>query len=330
MPNHHDVLFRDTFSDAEAARWLVHVALPHVPVTELRLVESSIATGGRLRQPDLIWQVDPSLRIRTAWQHQSTVDPTMDLRVLHDTAVLLRGWVEQQLDPLPALLTVVVTHAPRAWNTPRDVRERMARLPAHLEPDVVRCPYTVLDLADVAEDVLRTAPPITQLTLRLLRAVQRHGPKGVLWDTFLEQGSLITETISRNGLSAIERFVRYLLRTAPPRPKEPIMAQLSALDPQLPEKFVSWADQLHAEGREEGRQEGREEGREEGRAEGEAKGRAEGERAAALALLLRLGERRFGPPTPAQRQALTLLDRPKLDDLALRILDASGWEDLLG
>lgn len=61
-------------------------------------------------------------------------------------------------------------------------------------------------------------------------------------------------------------------------------------------------------------------------AKGEARGEARGRRA----LILRLGARQFGP-APAAVEALlaTVADPPRLDRIADRILDATGWDDLL-
>jgi predicted transposase YdaD len=61
-----------------------------------------------------------------------------------------------------------------------------------------------------------------------------------------------------------------------------------------------------------------EEGREEGRAEGERK------------VLIRQGTKKFGPPDERSRSALEgITDLSRLEVLAERLLDASGWEDLL-
>jgi predicted transposase YdaD len=55
-------------------------------------------------------------------------------------------------------------------------------------------------------------------------------------------------------------------------------------------------------------------------------GRAEGERRA----LLRLGERRFGPPSQRVRARLTrLTDLERIERLTDRLLEAASWEELL-
>ena len=65
---------------------------------------------------------------------------------------------------------------------------------------------------------------------------------------------------------------------------------------------------------------------EDGRIEGRAEGRVEGERE----LLLAIGERRFGPPDARIRATPLAIDDPsRLHALAILLLDAASWEDLL-
>jgi flagellar biosynthesis/type III secretory pathway protein FliH len=71
-------------------------------------------------------------------------------------------------------------------------------------------------------------------------------------------------------------------------------------------------------------------GREEGKAEGREEGKVEGRVSEARALLLRLGNKRFGPP---QEKILTELSDAnsieRLEGLLDRMLDVESWEELL-
>lgn len=65
-------------------------------------------------------------------------------------------------------------------------------------------------------------------------------------------------------------------------------------------------------------EEGREWGREEGRAE------------EAQSLILRLGQKRLGHPTPEVEAALRAIsDRAHLERIAERVLEVESWTDLL-
>ena len=70
-----------------------------------------------------------------------------------------------------------------------------------------------------------------------------------------------------------------------------------------------------------------------GRRIGREEGREEGEQMGALhqtqALLLRLGEKRFGPPTDTiQQVVVAITDRDRLERLCERLLDVETWQDL--
>jgi len=78
--------------------------------------------------------------------------------------------------------------------------------------------------------------------------------------------------------------------------------------------------------RRKGIEEGRQEGLQEGRQEGLQEGRQEGE----LAILRRLIEKRFGPLSAWAEQRLTAASIERLEELAMRVLDARSLEDVLG
>jgi hypothetical protein len=64
--------------------------------------------------------------------------------------------------------------------------------------------------------------------------------------------------------------------------------------------------------------------------EGRAEGRAEGKAEEARQLLLRLGKKRFGPPSKdieTDLQNITSLER--LEQLAERLLEVGNWQELL-
>jgi predicted transposase YdaD len=75
-------------------------------------------------------------------------------------------------------------------------------------------------------------------------------------------------------------------------------------------------------------EEGRLEGRAEGLREGRNEGHAEGRRREASALALKQLERRCGRLSPAITDRIEALDLPRLEDLALALLDFAGPQDL--
>lgn len=71
-------------------------------------------------------------------------------------------------------------------------------------------------------------------------------------------------------------------------------------------------------------------GREKGRAEGQAEGKAEGKAEEAKHLLMRLGHKRFGPPTPQVIATIEALsDVERIERMVDRSLEASSWDEVL-
>jgi predicted transposase YdaD len=70
---------------------------------------------------------------------------------------------------------------------------------------------------------------------------------------------------------------------------------------------------------------------EEGEAKGKAEGRLEGKAEEARRILLLLGQRRFGEPSPEETAALeALTEVDKLEELTVRLLHVASWRELLG
>ena len=69
---------------------------------------------------------------------------------------------------------------------------------------------------------------------------------------------------------------------------------------------------------------------EKGMEKGMEKGRSEGRSEGLVAVLIRLGTKRFGPPTTTLVVELKqITDNERLERLMDRILDAVSWDDLL-
>lgn len=89
---------------------------------------------------------------------------------------------------------------------------------------------------------------------------------------------------------------------------------------------IGWVEYGRAQGIEQGRAEGIERGIEQGIEQGMERGRVSG----VQDLLLRLGERRFGPPPPDLLAFIEAIgNTTRLEDLVLRVDDAESWQDLL-
>jgi len=73
-----------------------------------------------------------------------------------------------------------------------------------------------------------------------------------------------------------------------------------------------------------------EEGEAIGAAKGKAEGKAEGNREGTRRFIMRIGVRRFGPPSASvQAQIDAIESEEELDQLVDRLLDVETWDDLL-
>ena len=66
------------------------------------------------------------------------------------------------------------------------------------------------------------------------------------------------------------------------------------------------------------------------RAEGRIEGRSEGLTEGKIELLLRLAQRRFGPPSDEQARRLRSCSQTELDAIGERLLDARSLDEAIG
>jgi predicted transposase YdaD len=96
------------------------------------------------------------------------------------------------------------------------------------------------------------------------------------------------------------------------------------LDEVFGDYILERADLYREQGREQGLEQGREQGLEQGREQGLEQGREQGQ----VSLLHRQMANRFGPIPAWAEDRLKALPREKLEDLAVRLLNANSLEDL--
>src|SRR5690606_26329256 len=145
----------------------------------------------------------PGLRLRTVWQHQRHVDPTMDVRVLADAAVLLGAWARED-GPLPAPLTVVAHQGHGPWSAPTDALARCGPLPAHVAERAPRCPYEVVSVASLA--ARGDAPPSARVALALLDAAVHLQGSDKLWRVFVEHLEAVVALWHTGGSGVVRRL----------------------------------------------------------------------------------------------------------------------------
>jgi hypothetical protein len=320
---HHDLLFRDTFQRPRAARWLIaraHPELSHLEITRVDPVTVSSDRGER--RTDLLFHLGGAFAVRVAVQHQSAPDAEMDLRILEESAAILRSLAKERA-ALPALMTLVAYHGAAAWTTPLCVSDRVL-VPQHLAHLIPRARYRLIQLHELGPDELGGAPSVAALAVRLLAAHASRPAPGALWTILREQASLLRDVRERDGTGAIRSVVSYVIQQDSVIPEPDLLAALYEAEPHLEEVMASCADQWEARGLERGIVIGMERGLEQGL----ERGLERGHREATSASLVRFGTRLLGAPPAEVQRRLQAADVATLERALDAVLDATSWDQL--
>ncbi len=274
----NDAFFKDVFSQPQHATAFFKSRLPPAIVAEvdwpsLRVLPSSFVKSGLQQvQADLLFAVNiggRDTRLYLLFEHQSTVDPTMPLRLLGYVAEILFKHHKDHGLPLPPVLPFVFHQGPERWNV-STAFEDLFQLPeelAGLLPFLPKFRHALLDLTrydpeqDQDESQLRSVMQLMKLSRE--RQLARYFD----W--------LVGTAAEALPEGLLKRILLYALHSDSDLDVEKIYHKLSP-NPELRRNAMSVAEQLIAEGLNKGRVEGMEmgieKGLEKGRVEGQEKG----------------------------------------------------------
>ena len=187
---------------------------------------------------------------------------------------------------------------------------------AQMAPSLPTFSYALRDLARYTDDELR-AQALDAFD-RMAQLMLLHGRDDDLLERMQAWRKDLAEVAQQNGLRAIRVFLSYLGIVQGQRPSEPVRRLLvAALGPTGEEVFMSWQEQLIAQGRAEGE------------VGGEARGEARG-RASQRAMFLSLLRQRFGEPSEAVVGAVEAASTETLTAWTERFFRATSPEELVG
>jgi len=324
----HDKFFKDGFADpATAAALLRHELPPEIAATidwdRLRLVPGSfldekldhsesdlLFAAPLLPPPGGVAEPDAEVCLHVLFEHQSTRDPFMALRLLRYMVRIWELWLREhgRTKRLPLIIPVVVAQNRRVWR----INPQFSALfgpPEAIAPFRQYLPdfsYRLIQVAAIPFDAIRGTPDGI-FVLRVLKAERSGellGPH--IWDHQLLR--LIKNEI-------FQRFLVYLhSRSNIDRRRLGRIIQ-SLPDPAMRRTALTLAEQFRMEGREEGREEGRSQGREEGSLR------------ASQRLVLDALDLRFGPVPAGLREAIESISNPeKLRSLLRAAIVADSLE----
>jgi predicted transposase/invertase (TIGR01784 family) len=277
FPN--DAFFKEMFSDPPRAIAFFQSHLPPAIVTRvdwpsLKVLPSSfIKSGLQQVSADLLFAVkigDVDALLYLLFEHQSTVDPSMPLRMLgYVYEILLQHHKEHGL-PLPPVLPFVFHQGPDRWNVStafEDLFEFPDDFAADLLPFLPKFRHALLDLTRYDPEQGEDRHDL-QTILQLMKFARK---KQVL-PYFKWQAARKNVKISK---FLIGRLLIYALHVDSDLDVEQIYRSLTS-NPELQKTTMSVAEKLIAKGRIEGLEKGRSQGIAEGISRGRSEGRVEG------------------------------------------------------
>jgi predicted transposase/invertase (TIGR01784 family) len=309
----HDSLFKETFKDPRrAAEELRHVLAPelarNIDFTTLAVEPGEFVDEElRERHTDLLFSAviaGTKIRIYVLFEHQSSVDPWLPLRLL---SYMLRIWEEvRKKQPesrtLPAIVPVVLHHSDTGWRAAtrfEALLELPAEAPAALLEHVPKFRFALDDLSHDEAIAAREMTAYTRLVLSALREARRKEINELLRSLYaLMRGS-------SGEITAGERerqvFWVYLFRVR--GAGEFATADRSLLDPVQEETMQTIAEMLEEKGRQEGRQEGQQ-------------------------MLLGMLAQRFGELPEAVGRRVMTADAESLKRWSLRLMSARSLDEV--
>ncbi|MBI1293156.1 Rpn family recombination-promoting nuclease/putative transposase [bacterium] len=274
--NPHDKVFRETFSSPEAAAMLFRRVLPPIIADgcdwdSLELIPNAwVSQDFKDRRGDLLYRIQHrsvEVHIRLLFEHQSSPDPRMPLRILD---YMVRIWEEaiRENGNAPPVVPIVLYQGVAPWNAPDSISGML-----HLSPEGQAAfgPY----LPDFRLEIVE----LRHFTLEELRALEEVGIILGLMQAVMQEPATFLKTLeglasrmheigSARGVGRLlDLALRYLYFTETKVPRSRIkQAIVTGSDRQIGEKYMTHAEELILEGRVKGRAEGRAEGRVEGEA----------------------------------------------------------------
>lgn len=326
---HHDALFKKTFSDVEhaAAEFRAVLAAPVVALTDFStlalcpgsFVDETLAAS----QSDLLFTAQLANKpafFYILFEHQSSPDKLMPLRLLRYILRILERHVEGKTPtealPLPVVIPVVLHHSEGQWAVARsleDLFDRELVAQAKLQELIPRLSFVLDDLSGLSDEQLeaRALGLVPALTLWALR--DARNPTRLV-RTVAHWAEAMAELLrAPNGREALWTIFRYITLVADDSVATTLAAAIPDAKPQVKEALMTLAEKWMAEGEAKGK------------AEGEAKGKAEG-KAEALRKLLML---KFGPVPESASLRIANASEADVDRWLERVLSADSLDAVL-
>ena len=315
IPTPHDCFFRETFGRREIAQDFLHGNLPAALLAEIDLTTLTIAkdtyVSPDLRQTysDLVYTVryrDGELQIYVLFEHKSQPDYWVLLQLL--CYIVASGEEYRKQHPkarhLPPVYPLVLYHGQQRWKAPASFHDLVEPLPGALAPYVPQFCYALHDISPRSSTEIQ-GEVLTRLVQLALRHIHSEQPLARLRQLL----GLIEQVIEQpTALEILESLLRYYVQGTRRLDEQDVRALLqnTASGEPLMQTFI---DKYIEQGLQQGLQ--------------------QGERRGEATMLLRLLERKFGPPSAPVRDRITQADAETLLKWSERLLVAQSVDEVL-
>ena len=263
----NDGFFKAVFSQPVCAIAFFKSHLPPAIVARIDWKSLTVLPGSFIKSSlqqihsDLLFSVrsgDRETLLYLLFEHQSTPDPAMPLRLLGYVVEILIQHHKAHGMPLPPVLPIVLHQGPDTWNVSsafEDLFDLPDELAADLLPFLPKFQHALLDLTQ--------CDPATEegdTRLRIVLQLMKLARERQLLQFFQWLAESLVEQLPDSFLG---QLLLYALHSDSDLDIEQIFHKLSS-NPELEQSTMSVAEKLIAKGRTEGRTEGRLEGRTQG------------------------------------------------------------------
>jgi predicted transposase/invertase (TIGR01784 family) len=251
----NDAFFKDVFSEPTHATAFFQGHLPAAIAAKVDWSSLMVLPGSFVKSSlqqihsDLLFSVQiggQESLLYLLFEHQSTVDPAMPLRLLGYITEILTSHHKTNGFPLPAVIPFVLHQGPDRWNV-STAFEDMFDLPEEIVSDLLpflpRFSYALLDLTQF-DPATEEPDPRLRIVLHLMKlARERQMLRFFEW-----LSSLLVDTLARElPNSLLTKLLNYALHADSNLDVEEIYHTLSS-NPELQKNTMSVAEKLLAQG----------------------------------------------------------------------------------
>ena len=261
----HDKLFKEGFSDPANAAALLRQHLPAevaalIQWDQLQLIPGSFLDDDlRHSHTDLLFSAplaanpESSACVHLLFEHQSTCDPFIALRLLRYMVRIWEEWIRLygNSKPLPVIFPVVLAQDRRIWKLSTQFSALFGNAASldFLRPFLPDFAFRLIQLAAIPFDAIRGTPDGI-FVLRVLKAE----PIGRLLGNAVWDNNLLANVSRR----LFDRFISFLFARTDPIDRPHFIRKIHRVrNPALRTSAMTLAQQLRQEGFATGKQEGR-------------------------------------------------------------------------